>query len=64
MCEKGKLLRVREASDVTGLSQACWRRWILERKVEVVKLGRAVRIPESEVARIIHEGTVPARAAR
>ena len=64
MRKKGKLLRVREVSDATALSQACWRRWILEGRVEVVRLGRAVRIPQAEIERIISQGTVPAREAR
>jgi len=34
------------------------RRWIFLRKIEYVKVGASVRIPESEITRIIEEGRV------
>lgn len=36
------------------------RAWIARRKIGCVRLGRAVRIPESEITRLIEQGTVPA----
>jgi excisionase family DNA binding protein len=55
---------VREAADKTGLSQACLRRWIAERRIGFVRLGRAIRITSAELERIIAEGAVPARAQK
>ena len=56
-----KLYKVSEVAEITGLSEATWRSWILHRRVSVVRLGRSVRIPQSEIDRLITEGTVPAR---
>jgi excisionase family DNA binding protein len=58
-----KLYKVSEAAEITGLSVATWRSWILHRRIAVVRLGRAVRVPQSELDRLITEGTSPARCA-
>ena len=55
---------VKEAANKTGLSQACLRRWIAERRIGYVRLGRAIRITNSEIERIVIAGTVPARVER
>ncbi len=55
------LLRVGEFAASLRITPACVRRWIREKKVTVVKLGRLVRIPATEVERIIQLGTRPAR---
>jgi excisionase family DNA binding protein len=51
---------VREAAGELGLSTATIRAWIRQRKIGYLRLGRAIRIPESELRRIIELGTVPA----
>ena len=51
-----KLLTVVEALAMTGREASTWRRDITERKVASVKLGRLVRIPLSEVHRLISSG--------
>jgi excisionase family DNA binding protein len=53
-----------EAAEYTGTKSPTWRKWIAERRVTVVRLGRAVRIPVEEVERLLSENTVPAREAR
>jgi excisionase family DNA binding protein len=53
--------RISEAAQITGHKECTWRKWILLRKVRVTKIGASVRIPESELARLIAQGTVPAR---
>jgi len=55
-----KLLTVRECAARTGLTISCWRKWLREQRVCVVKLGRLVRVPESEIDRLIEEGRRPA----
>lgn len=40
------------------------RAWIARRKIAHVRLGRAVRVPASEIARLIERGTVPAMPDR
>ena len=53
-----KLLTVSETAITLGVKEKTIRRWILLRKVTYVKLGAAVRIPQSEISRLIEAGTV------
>lgn len=62
MLEKRKeLLSVRDAAEALGVTVACLRRWVLERKISYVKLGRLVRISSDELDRMIAAGTYPRR---
>ena len=56
-----KLMNVHQFADSLGITVAAVRRWLLERRVTHIKIGRCVRIPESEVDRIIDAGLRPAR---
>ncbi|MBZ5562607.1 MAG: helix-turn-helix domain-containing protein [Acidobacteriia bacterium] len=58
------LLSVPEFAEALGVTVACCRRWLLERKIAHVKLGRLVRIPREELDRLIAEGLRPARPRR
>jgi excisionase family DNA binding protein len=51
---------VREAAEELGLSPATIRAWIRRRKIGYVRLGRAVRIPVTEIRRLLDQGMVPA----
>lgn len=51
-----KFLTVFEAQEMTGRKAATWRRDILLKRIAVVKFGRCVRIPLSEIHRLISEG--------
>jgi len=51
-----QLLTVNEAERITGRKASTWRRDILRRKVAYVKIGRQVRIPLSEIERLIKNG--------
>jgi excisionase family DNA binding protein len=55
-----KLLTIPQAAERLGLKPATVRFWVWTRKGEHVKIGRAVRIPEHAIERIIEQGTVPA----
>jgi excisionase family DNA binding protein len=59
--QTAKLLKVPEAAEWLALSQKTVWQWIGERRIGVVRLGRAVRIPVSEIERLLEEGTTPAR---
>lgn len=60
-----KKFTAREAAEALGVTEACIRRWILTKRIACVKIGkRLVRIPESELRRILHEGYSPARNAQ
>lgn len=55
-----KLLNAQEVADKLALKLATVRRMILERRIATVRPSvRAVRIPESEVRRIIEAGYRP-----
>ncbi len=56
-----RLLTIREASERLGLKPATVRFWIWTRKIEHVKVGRAVRLREDTIQELILRGTVPAR---
>ena len=57
-----KFLRVAEFAEALNIKESTARAWILRHKVSYVRLnGRAVRIPASEVDRILSEGLIPAR---
>jgi excisionase family DNA binding protein len=59
-----RLLTVREAAARTGHKEATWRAWILLRKVPYHRLGRSIRIAESDLTRLVEESRVPAKATR
>jgi len=58
------LLSVPQVAERLNVTRACIRRWILERRLAVVKVGRLIRIPASEIDRLIQSGLRPARPAR
>jgi len=53
------LLTVEEFANELRVTRACVRKWILTRKVGVVKIGRLVRLRSSELRRIVDEGSRP-----
>lgn len=59
-----QLLTSKEFAFALGVKESTVRRWTLLRKIKVVKVGRSVRIPRTEVVRIIDEGTIPVRTSR
>lgn len=60
-----KLLRVSEVAERLGLRVSTVRAWILRRRIPVVRVSsRAIRVPESAVAKLIEAGTIPARESR
>jgi excisionase family DNA binding protein len=58
-----KLLTVAETAEWLGMKPATIRLWLAQRKLGYVKLSRAVRVPESEVERMIEENRIPPRVA-
>jgi excisionase family DNA binding protein len=59
-----KPLTIRETAESLNLSQPTIRAWVARRKIGVIRLGRSVRIPATEIERLLSENTVPARSAR
>ena len=54
-----KYYRVNQAAGRTGILAPTWRHWISEGKISVVRVGRCVLIPESELERMLTEGFQP-----
>lgn len=62
---KTRLLSVDEAAERLGVKPATIRSWILRRdKLEIVKVGRLVRITEKSIDRFIEENTIPPKVHR
>ncbi len=53
-----RLLTVEDAARVLGTTARFPRRLIAERRIRFVRVGRHVRIPETELQEFINEGTV------
>jgi excisionase family DNA binding protein len=51
---------VAQAATELSLSQSTLRAWIANRRIGVVRLGRAVRVPQPEITRLLTDGFVPA----
>jgi len=51
-----KLLTLQEAEALTGRRVSTWRRDIWLKRITYVKLGRQIRIPLSEINRLIKSG--------
>ncbi len=59
MTDNQVLFTVDAVAKVLSVTPACIRRWIFERKIATIKLGRLVRIPPNEVQRLIQSGLRP-----
>jgi len=62
--KQAPLLSVPQFANSLSVTPACVRRWVLERKITTVKLGRLIRVPASELERLIGLGLRPARPMR
>jgi excisionase family DNA binding protein len=50
------LLSIKEASQQLSCSQAAIRKWLAQRRLRAVRLGRLVRLRSADVERIATEG--------
>jgi excisionase family DNA binding protein len=57
MSETYGLLTIPEFAAALRVKPSCVRRWVSESKITFVHVGRLVRIPASEVKRIVSIGT-------
>ena len=55
-----RLLTVREAANQLSVKPTTIRKWVLLRKITSIRLGRAVRIEEAELQRLLLAGRRPA----
>ena len=49
-----------QVAERLGLSVKCLRGWVWRRSIPYVKVGRAVRISDETIQKIIDRGTMPA----
>jgi len=56
-----RLLTVAEFAEALGMTEAGIRRWILERRIATVRLGRLCRIPSEEIDRLVSAGYRPSK---
>jgi excisionase family DNA binding protein len=57
-----KLVTLNEAAEQLGVSLAAVRDWRFQRKyLDFVKVGRAVRVLQTSIEKLIERQTVPAR---
>ena len=54
-----QLRTVEQAAADLCVSVHTIRAWIAKRKIGSVRLGRAVRVPATEIARLVERGTTP-----
>jgi excisionase family DNA binding protein len=60
-----QLLTTAQVAERLSLKESTIRAWLLARRISHVRVGRrAVRIPASEVERVITEGTISTRGRR
>ena len=58
-----RLLSVAEAAERASNSTSWWRKFVARGGIEVVRLGRAVRLREADVDRVLREGVRPKAGA-
>jgi len=59
-----QLHTVEQTAELLNLSVHTIRAWIARRKIACVRLGRAIRVPQQEIVRLIENGTIPAADER
>jgi excisionase family DNA binding protein len=55
-----RLLKVPEAALRLNISEKTTWKMVYSRRVDVVRIGRSVRIPENAIEKLIDDGTIPA----
>lgn len=61
---EAQLLSSRQFAQAIGISEWTVRKRTCERKINIVRLGRLVRIPRTEVRRLMDQGVPSVRASR
>jgi excisionase family DNA binding protein len=58
------LVTCRQFAQTMSMSERTVSNWIRERKINIVRLGRSVRIPRTEIRRLMAEGVAPVRPSQ
>ena len=54
-----QLHRITDFAVMMAISPKTAWSWVAQRRIGVVRLGRAVRVPQSEIDRLLDDGFVP-----
>jgi excisionase family DNA binding protein len=57
--QSSKPRTVKQAAEELNVAQSTIRAWIGQRRLGYVRLGRAIRVPASEIQRMLEMGFVP-----
>ena len=55
-----RLFGFRELEERTGVKVPTWRLWAAQRRIPIVRIGRLVKVKESDLMRFIDAGYMPA----
>ena len=55
-----RLVTLQEFAGLLNISVHTARHWAATRRIAIVRLGRAIRVPMREIERLVEKGTVPA----
>ena len=58
------MLKIPDAAERLGIQSSTVRNWVMKRKIGYVRVGGAIRIPLTEVERILESGWVPAKGTK
>ena len=62
--EQRRNYTVKQAAELLAVSPKTIRDWVWQRRIEFIRLnGRAIRISQAEIDRLLDEGRVPPRAS-
>lgn len=64
LLQRSKLYTLPQAAEQLGVSVKCLRSWIYRRAIPYTKIGRAVRISDETIEKLINRGTMPALEER
>lgn len=59
-----KFLSFDQLEDRTGIKVSTWRVWAAQRRIPIVRLGRRIKMRESDLEKFVEANTVPALAER
>jgi excisionase family DNA binding protein len=55
-----KMLTIQQAAEILSLRPVTLRAWAARRKIAIYRLGRAIRVPRTEIERLLQQSLVPA----
>jgi excisionase family DNA binding protein len=60
MRHKGNLWSLDELAEDSGITKGAWYKWVNQRRIPVVRLGRSIRVRDEDYRRFIQDSLRPA----